>query len=175
MRTSCFEKVVQVPRVLHTVYLEGFLTCLEIVGAMQAHLHDPCPAYFVNILAHLSHLSLCVHANYHEESFENYQCRCKHFSVGHLWTMTLSHRITVFLPQHSHILNHTQKVKITHSHHLSLHYLVPTGPLDALYSRDHLQGAKSCFYFILGVKRFGNTSVIILLFIVQVLPTTLCS
>lgn len=71
----------------------------------------PCPKYFVNTLTHLFHLSLHVHADYPQESFGNYRHCCKHFSMGHLWTMTLSHRITVCLPQHSHILRHTQKVK----------------------------------------------------------------
>lgn len=112
----------------------------------------PCPKYLVNTLTHLFHLSLCVHADYRQESFGNYRHCCKHFSMGHLWTMTLSHRITVCLPQHSHILNHTQKVKITHSYHLSLHYLMPTGPLDVLYSRVHLQGGEILLLFHLPSK-----------------------
>lgn len=33
MRTSCFKEVVQVSRFPSTIYLEGFLTCLEIARA----------------------------------------------------------------------------------------------------------------------------------------------
>lgn len=60
MRASCFVEVVQVSCFPPKFSLEGFQACVEISGAIQAHLCGPYAAHVVNILPHLSHLSVCM-------------------------------------------------------------------------------------------------------------------